>query len=594
MPDDGVRDLPGNVRVAAAQCEVGTDVAENTETLVRMVGEAAARGAQLVVLPEFGNHLSVYESAAHAWEVAIDLDDPSDAFVAALTAAATDNNTWVVANATVRRSAASMGRPPRITVTQMLFSPTDGLVADADKQVLMGAERTHLSGSDRTTDVVDTPLGRIGLYCCMDGVVSEPARALAVGGADILCNSLNSFALDEASLHVPVRAAENGVWIVACCKVGPLLPPERVEEFAGGLGVPADTFTGAGESQVVAPDGTVLTMGPAGGEAIVMADIDPAAASRRRRPDGTDLLAMRRPDIYGPVAAEVAQLPASGAETVDVVAVQSGTGDVDSLAATVAEAAEGGADLVVLPELATEPDGLVADPDQASLAGRALVEALTAAVAGTDTLVVASVVESDHADGSAGPGTGAVAHAHVGVVVSAEGVVLHQPALHRPARHEAWQSVLGDRQKVLVAGFGRLSVLVGDDALVPEAARLAVLGGAEVVAVPFSTAEQADLSLVLPERAAENRMCLVAASRPGPAGASGAFDPPANPVWSRPDRPAPFDRTINEPVRHLAAPEAPTSAVTLHPGRTSEKLITTDTDLVFGRRPELRGPLVAD
>ena len=32
--------------------------------------------------------------------------------------------------------------------------------------------------------------------------------------------------------------------------------------------------------------------------------------------------------------------------------------------------------------------------------------------------------------------------------------------------------------------------------------------------------------------------------------------------------------------------------VTLHPARAAEKLITTDTDLVFGRRPELRAPLV--
>ena len=595
MSADAAGGSVGNrtVTVAAAQCEVGTDVARNVATLVRMVGEAAARGAELVVLPEFGNHLSVYESAEHAWEVAVDLTDPGDEFVVALADAAARSGAWVVANATVRRRPAEGDTPPRITITQLLFSPTDGLVAHGDKQVLMGAERIHLSGSNEETVVVDTPLGRIGLYCCMDGVVNEPARALAVGGAEILCNSLNSFALDEASLHVPVRAVENGVWIVACCKVGPLLPPERVQGFSETLGVPPSTFTGAGESQIVAPDGSVLVIGPAEGEAIVTAEIDLAATASRRRPDGTDLLGLRRPEVYGPVAADIAPLPPTGSETVEVVAVQRGAGDVDVLAQAVRSAAADGAGLVVLPELATRADGLVANPADAALAGLALLEALEDALAGTETLVVTSVVEADHDDGAAGPGTGAVAYSHLGVVVSAEGVLLHQPALHVPQRHADWQSVLGDRQKVLVAPFGRLSVLVGDDALVPEAARLAVLGGAEVVAVPFTTAESADLSLVLPERAAENRLCLVAASRPGSAGASAAFDPPENPVWSRPDRPAPFDRTINEPVRYLSDTAEASLAVTLHPSRTAEKLVTTDTDLVFGRRPELRGPLVS-
>ncbi|MGI9576783.1 MAG: nitrilase-related carbon-nitrogen hydrolase [Microthrixaceae bacterium] len=581
------------VKVAAAQCEVGKDVAANTATLVRMVTQASERGAELVVLPEFGNHLSVYESAQHAWDVAIDVADPADDFVVALAGVARETGAWVVANATVRRIPAKDDQPPRITVTQLLFSPDDGLVAHGDKQVLMGAERIHLSGSDETTEVVDTPVGRIGLYCCMDGVVNEPARALAVGGAEILCNSLNSFALDEASLHVPVRAAENGLWVVACCKVGPLLPPERVDEFAGALGVPGSTFTGAGESQIVSPDGSVVVIGPAEGEAIIMAEIDLAASRARRRPDGTDLLAMRRPEIYGPVAADIEPLPATAADSVETVMIQSGAGDIDALASAVCSAVGDGADVIVLPELATEVDGIVSNPADASLAGRALVESLEAALDGADALVVTSVVEADHADGAAGPGTGDAAYSHAGVVISADGVVLHQPALQCPLRHAEWQTVLGDRQKVFVSPFGRLSVLVGDDVLVPEAARLAVLGGAEVVAVPFSTAEKADLSLILPERAAENRVCLAAASRPGPTGASGAFEPPVNPVWSRPDRPAPFDRTINEPERHLADPSAGSFRVTLHPLRTVEKLVTTDTDLVYGRRPELRGPLVA-
>ena len=85
----------------------------------------------------------------------------------------------------------------------------------------------------------------IGTYACMDGVVPEVPRSLAVRGARLLLNSLNSFALDEASTHIPVRAAENRAWLVACCKIGPLLPPDRLAEFSANMGVPGSMLRGA-------------------------------------------------------------------------------------------------------------------------------------------------------------------------------------------------------------------------------------------------------------------------------------------------------------------------------------------------------------
>ena len=573
------------VRVAAAQCEIRDDVAANRATLVDMVRRAAEQGAQLVVLPEFGNHYSIYESEEHAWEVATDTTDPDDPFVRALSAAAGDHGIWVVANSTVRRDGEG-DRPGqrRITVTQLLFSPEAGLVGEGDKQVLMGAERTFLSGGDAPGCVMDTPLGRIGLYCCMDGVISEPARSLAVRGAEILCNSLNSFALDEASLHVPARAAENGVWVVACCKVGPLIPDDRRQEIASAVGLPESTFTAAGESQIVSPTGAVVAKAPRDGAAVVLAEIDLDEARGAHRPDGTSLLGLRRPELYLPVAQDVRPLPPTGAEPFGAAVISEGCGEPDRLAERVRQLGSGGARLIVLPELAASDRGtLEGDPESAARAGTHLLGVLRTALAGTDSLVVTSVVE-EHADGG---------YSHVGLAVSAEGVALHQPALHVPERHRSWQTDLGERIKVVTTGFGRLALLVGDDLLVPEAARLAVLGGAEVVASPFSVATSYDLALIAPQRCAENRMCLAVASRHGHFGGSAFFEPPRNPVWSRADRPEPFDQTINDPERRIAGPGDPYLTTTLHPGRTVEKLVSTDTDLVWGRRPELRTDLVS-
>lgn len=564
---------PRLVRVAAAQCEVGADVEANVATLVRRIGEAAADGAQLVVLPEFANHYSVYDSPEHAWSVAIDVANAQDDFVCAVAAAAAHNDIWVVASATVRRRPATDDEGARITVTQMLFSPADGLVAQSDKQLLMGDERTYLSEGDSPGEAIDTPLGCIGLYCSTDGLIAEPARSLAVRGAEILCNCLDSSAGDEASLHVPSRAAENGVWLVACCKVGPLLPD--------------GTFTGAGVSQVVAPDGTVVAIAPANGEALVTAEVDLDAVHGHRRADGTSLMGLRRPEVYFPIAAEVASLPSTAVDTLDTAALQLGTAalQLERIISEVRDLAAQGVALIVLPELAAHRDGLVADPEQAVARDANMLDALTEALDGTGCLVVASVVSD--MDGRAETG-----FAHLGVVVSAAGVLLGQPALHSPERHRSWQVDLGDRVKVLATAFGRLSVLPGDDAIVPESARLAVLGGAEVVAMPFSVTEAADLSLVVPQRCAENRVCVVLASRPGPAGGAAGFDPPEGPMWSDPARSVPFEGTINNPDRHLARANEYHLRFTLHPARTAHKLVDRGTDLVAGRRPGLRADLV--
>ena len=118
-----------------------------------------------------------------------------------------------------------------------VIGPDGEVLAVSDKQVLMGSERDHLDPATERSTVLHTPFGRVGLYSCMDGVINETPRMLAVEGAQLLLNSLNSFALDEASLHIPVRAVENRVWVVAANKVGPLVPERSIAAVAERVGV---------------------------------------------------------------------------------------------------------------------------------------------------------------------------------------------------------------------------------------------------------------------------------------------------------------------------------------------------------------------
>ena len=266
--------MPGRVRVAAVQFGVTEDADDNLTTCLRMVDQAADQGAQIVVLPEFCNHVSWYDDRDHARRMALTLEGP---FVTSLREKAAERGIHLMVNCTLARKGG------RVTGSNILMGPDGEVLAVSDKQVLMGSERDHLDQATERSTVIETPFGSVGLYSCMDGVINETPRMLAVEGAQLLLNSLNSFALDEASLHIPVRAVENRVWVVAANKVGPLVPERSIGAVAERVGVPADLLHGAGESQIVAPDGTVVAIGPRTGEAVVIADIDVELPPTTRR-----------------------------------------------------------------------------------------------------------------------------------------------------------------------------------------------------------------------------------------------------------------------------------------------------------------------
>ena len=567
---DGLRPAEGHLRVAAAQYGVGTDVDANLATALRFIDAAAAEGAQVVVLPEFGNHVSWYADRAHARAMAVRLDGP---YAKALADSAAQQGIWLMANVVVAQE------DGRTTGTNLLFSPQGELVATSDKQVLMGSERLHLDDAIGNGPVVTTPVARFGMYSCMDGVINETPRGLAVRGAQVLLNSLNSFALDEASLHIPVRAPENRVWIVAANKVGALVPPGAIEQVSAAVGVSVERLYGAGESQVVAPDGTVVAMAPRDVDALVIADIDVARADDKRRPDGTDVMSARRPEIYGPLGAEPrGRVAPAGAEQVAVVVLQlarDGAEAIDDAALRVREAVASGAALVVLPELYCFDGGVIPTSlSRSDAAHRAhvAVASLADALHGTDALVVTSL-----------PGELGDAVSHDAVLVGSEGVLARQPQLHRVERHAHWVGALGDTQAVHVTPFGRLALVVGDDAIYPETFRLAALADADVVALPFTVLEAWETTTGLVERSGENRLVVVAATRPSGAGTSVVCDLPHDfTLWS-PHWSAPFAGVISHPevLRAEAGPSALHAVV--HPAEAVNRLVSRGTDLVDGR-----------
>ncbi len=528
MPEAVAKVTTNCLRVAAAQFATGRNVGDNLTNCLDMIDKAAADGADLLVLPEFCNHISVYDSAEECREVAVRIGGK---WLEALTQHIAKHQLHVALAVTVLRD------DERVTVTNLLINQLGQIIASADKSMLMGNERTYLSPSKHPRSVAQSKFGPLGLYACMDGVTFEIPRLLAVQGARLLLNSLNSFARDEAALHIPVRAAENGVFVVAANKVGALLPPHRLADFSDALGVDADMLNGAGESQIVAPDGEVLAMAPAKDEALITCDIDLSNTQPER-------LANRRPSLYQPLAQPNNASPQSTIEPEMSVACVPAAQTKPEL---IEEAITANATLVVLPELTMPPPTIPAE-----------------------CWVVTSTLQTT-VDGGV---------SHIGQVWTTKGVMHQQPQLHKTSRYPQ-VTELGKAVTLCETPFGNLAVFVGDDHLYPEVVRLAAISGAHLAVFCWQPSSDWETKLALPQRCAENRLSVVACAPTG-LGSAVVCDPPADSLWNK-SRSSPHDGTINFPQITEADQTQELLLANLHPSWARNREVSKDTDLVAGR-----------
>ncbi|MCB1688692.1 MAG: hydrolase [Halioglobus sp.] len=554
------------IRVAVAQFHVGADIATNLERCLFWLDQAATCNPDLIVLPEFCNHLSWYDDKQHCFDVSVALDGP---FLAAIAEKANALGCHVVVNCTVQRPDGSA------TGSSLLYGPEGTLLADNTKQIYIGHENDFLEKATSEGPVVATALGRVGLYACMDGVINETPRCLALNGAQLMLNSLNSFATDEASLHIPVRAAENKVFVVAANKVGPLVPEEMIEAISAGTGIPPQFLNGAGESQVVAPDGTVLVKASRDREEFVYADIEVAAAQDKKRPDGTDVFASRRPELYASIAADPSEQPLpdmSDGGAVSSAVICAGPAELDVVLAHLRSAVSSGARLVALPPLA----GDTADLPAAVRRGEDIVARIAA---GCGEAWVATALVRAVADG----------YAYCGVLVNSSGVVLEQPQVHRSERFAF--SVPGNAFTSVDTPWGRVAVVPSDDSIYPETFRLLAMQGVQVAMVPLSPLEDWELTTGLLERSAENRINLLVApdtARHGP-GFITALQTDFTVMTPWHERP--FDGLLSHPQWHRAAPGEALLVHDVYPANAANKVVSANTDLLLDRPWRLCGAI---
>ena len=127
----------------------------------------------------------------------------------------------------------------------------------------------------------------------------EAARALTLRGADVIVVPTNwpEGAESSPEFLTRARAWENRVYVAACNRVG----EERGARFIG-------------RSQIISPDGQFLAQADGTSETMLVAEIDPALARRKRiviQPGEFELdpIGGRRPELYGDLTIPLIAVP---------------------------------------------------------------------------------------------------------------------------------------------------------------------------------------------------------------------------------------------------------------------------------------------
>ena len=546
--------LPFNtVRVAAVQYQTAFDASANMAASLRMIDEAARHHPQLIVLPHLCNYPAWPLHDGDCLANAAALDGP---FAQAVAGRAAQHHCYIAAGFSIPKNDGVMA-------AVVLFDPQGQQAGMSETRFLLAGDDAHFAPGKSQPPVIETPIGAIGLYGGWDGLVPEASRDLALRGAHILCNCLAGFGRDEAALHAPARAAENKVWVVSANRVGPLMPPDMAAALAPSINAAPDKLNGAGESQIVAPDGSVLAKALPNEEAVIVAEISPRVAKDKRRPDGTDMFASRRVEVYSAPSGQMGEgRAAPRAVSVSVYQPRNeGPDAIEDCVYAALRAARGGTKLIVLPELFHVPYGQVLDTARAAHQSAQAVEMLSEVLRDTDTLVATSIVEGGRDNGQ-----------HVGVLIGKTGVLLRQPQVHVCGRHR-WVDVLGAGLEICDTAYGRVCLVLGCDSIYPEMFRKAAQLGAEIVAVPAHFQEEWESALGLPERAAENRLNIAAATRPNEVGASVILSVRADfTLWTGSFN-APFDGNVSMPSITRASKEPGLTSAIIHPAASANKLL---------------------
>lgn len=232
---------------------VSGEVEANRKSALKLVEKAAKAGAKMAVLPELwptGYHLGPQKFRELAELCRGDT-------VSLFGRIAAERKMVMVVPFAEKEG-------EKIYNSAAVIDSSGELVGCYRKSFLWGKEKQVFTPGPKSYPVFDTSLGKIGVLICYDAEFPEPARLLALQGADII--AVPSVWSKEAEfrwdIQLPARALDNTVFV---------------------LGANTTGEGSCGKSKVVAPDGRVLAEAPGEREEVLICEVDLSLIPRTRK-----------------------------------------------------------------------------------------------------------------------------------------------------------------------------------------------------------------------------------------------------------------------------------------------------------------------
>jgi N-carbamoylputrescine amidase len=277
--------------VAALQMACGWDIEANVDAAERLIRQAAARGAQVILPQEFfaTPYFCKDQTQAH-----FALAQPIDGHPVVERMARLARELAVVLPVSV------FERANNAHYNSLVMVDADGTVRDVYRKSHIPhgpgyQEKFYFNGGDTGFRVVDTRYGRIGAAICWDQWFPESARILALKGAEVLLyptaigSEPQDPTLDSRAHWTRVMQGHAGANMV------PLVAANRIGREAGE----SCALTFYGGSFIAGPTGELVAEADGESETVLLASFDLAAIAAARASWG--LFRDRRPDLYGPI-----------------------------------------------------------------------------------------------------------------------------------------------------------------------------------------------------------------------------------------------------------------------------------------------------
>lgn len=285
------------LKVGLVQQHCNDDGDHNLRVSMEGVREAAAKGAQLVLLQEL--HLGPYFCQTEdptVFDLAETIPGPS---TDALGALAKELGIVIVASLFERRA-------PGLYHNTAVVLETDGSIAGKYRKMHIPDdpgyyEKFYFTPGDLGFEPIETSVGKLGVLVCWDQWYPEGARLMALAGAELLLYPTAIGWVEEDAKDDQDRQREawiisqrghavaNGLPVLSCNRVGHETDPSGV---TSGI-----TFWGS--SFVAGPQGEILAQAPTDAAETLVVDVDMSRSENVRRM--WPFLRDRRIDAYGDI-----------------------------------------------------------------------------------------------------------------------------------------------------------------------------------------------------------------------------------------------------------------------------------------------------